>query len=85
MHCRGHGRNAQWKSWNAPPQCLGAMGTETHVMHGRTAWGQGAVELVQCTAIVLVGMGEWNCCIVQGQRAVELLQCSATLPTGSGQ
>ena len=44
-------------------------------MHCPTAWGQWAVEILQCTA-TQPGGSEW---------AVELLQCTATLPRGSGQ
>ena len=43
-------------------------------MHRLTAWGQWAVQLLQCTASL-----PW------GQWAVELLQCTASLPGGSGQ
>ena len=43
-------------------------------MHRPTAWGQWAVQLLQCTASL-----PW------GQWAVQLLQCTASLPGGSGQ
>ena len=35
---------------NALPHCLGAVGSATPAMHCLTAWGQWAVELLQCTA-----------------------------------
>ena len=31
-------------------------------MHCLRAWGQLAVERLQCTAIVPGGSGQWNCC-----------------------
>ena len=61
-------------SCNALPHCLGAVGGATSTMHSLTAWGQWAVQLLQCTASL-----PW------GQWAVQLLQCTASLPGGSGQ
>ena len=54
-------------------------------MHCHTAWGQWAVELPQCTAILSRGSGQCNSCSALPHWAVELLQCTATLPGGSGQ
>ena len=85
-----HGGSGQWNSCNAPPSlpggsgqcnscnalphCLGAVGSGTPAMHRLTAWGQWAVQLLQCTASL-----PW------GQWTVQLLQCTAPLPGGSGQ
>ena len=53
-----------------------------------TAWGQWTVQLLQCTASLPGGSGQWNamqCLTAWGQWAVQLLQCTASLPGGSGQ
>ena len=71
-HCPGG--SGQCNPCNALPHCLGAVGSGTPAMHRLTAWGQWAVQLLQCTASL-----PW------GQWAVELLQCTASLPGGSGQ
>ena len=71
-HClRGSG---QWNSCIAPPHYLGAVGSGTPAMQCPTAWGQWAVELLQYTAFLPGGSGQWK-----------LLQCTALLPGGSGQ
>ena len=44
---RGSG---QWYSCNALPHCLWVVGSGTRAMHCHTAWGQWAVEVLQCTA-----------------------------------
>ena len=31
-------------------------------MHCHTAWGQWAAQLLQCTASLLVGSGQWSSC-----------------------
>ena len=49
-------------SGSAPPHCLGAVDGATPAMHCRTAWGQWAVQLVQCTASLPWGSGQWNSC-----------------------
>ena len=38
----------------------GVVGSGTPAMHRHTAWGQWAVELLQCTATLPVGSGQWN-------------------------
>ena len=57
-------------------------------MHRLTAWGQWAVELLQCTASLPGAVGTRTSAMhyltAWGQWAVELLQCSAPLPGGSG-
>ena len=58
-------------------------------MHCRTARGQWAVQLLQCTASLPGGSGQCNSCNALphclGQWAVQLLQYTAALPWGSGQ
>ena len=46
------------------PHCLGAVGsaTPTPATHCLTAWGQWAVQLLQCTASVPGGSGQCNSC-----------------------
>ena len=39
-----------WNSCNGLPQFLGAVGSVTLAIHCLTAWGQWAVQLLQCTA-----------------------------------
>ena len=39
-----------------------AVGCGTYAMHCHTAWGHWAVELLQCTATVPGGSGQWNSC-----------------------
>ena len=56
---RGSGR---WKSCNALPYCLGAVGSGTPATHCLSAWGQWAVEFLQRTASLLGGGGQWNSC-----------------------
>ena len=73
-HCLGAVGSATLNSCHALPHCLGAVGGATSTMHGPTASGQRAVQLLQCTASV--PWGQWE---------VELLQCTASLPGGSGQ
>ena len=42
---------------NALPHCLGAVGTAAPAMQCLTAWGQWAVQLLQCTASLPEGSG----------------------------
>ena len=67
------GGSGHWNSCNALPQCLGAVGSGAPTTYRLTAWGHGAVELLQCTASLL-----------GGQWAVELPQRTASLPGGGG-
>ena len=54
--------NGRWKSCNALPHCLGAVGSGYPIMHRHTALRQWAVELLQCTATLPRGSGQWNSC-----------------------
>ena len=67
------GGRGQCSSCNALPHCLGAVGSGTPVTHCHTVWGQWAtqchtargqwaVELLQCTASLPGGSGQWNSC-----------------------
>ena len=59
-HCpRGSG---QCNSCNVLPHCLGAVNSATPAMHCLTAWGQRAVQLLQCTASLPRGSGQCNSC-----------------------
>ena len=60
-------------AWCSAPHCTvcallhcccgqGAVGTGTPAMHCRTAWGQWAVDLLQCTAPLPGGSGQCNSC-----------------------
>ena len=49
-------------SCNALLHCLGAVGSATPAMHCHTAWGQWAVQLLQCTATTPRGSWQWNSC-----------------------
>ena len=51
-----------WNSFNALPHCLGAVGSAARATHRRTAPGQWAVELLQCTASLPGGSGQCNLC-----------------------
>ena len=42
--------------------CLGAVGSATPAIHCPAAWGQWAVDLLQCTVQVPGGSGQWNSC-----------------------
>ena len=42
------------------PTALGAVGSGTPAIHYLTAWGQWAVELLQCTASLPRGSVQWN-------------------------
>ena len=53
--------NGSWNSCNTLPHCLGAVCSATPAMHCRTAWGQWAVQLLQRTASLLEGSGQWDC------------------------
>ena len=79
----------QWKSSNALPHCLWAVGSGAPTLHRHTVRGRWAVELLQRTASLPRGSGQWNCCHALphclGQWAVELLQYTASLPGGNGQ
>ena len=67
-HCPGG--SGQWNFCNALPQtpamhCLiapGAVGSAIPAMHCPTAWGQWAVQLLQRTASLPGGSGQWNSC-----------------------
>ena len=69
------GGGGQCNLCNALPHCPGSVGSATPAIHCRTALGQWAVQLLQCTASLPGGSGQW---------AVELLQCTASLPGESG-
>ena len=72
------GGSGQCHSCNALPHCLGAVGSRipamhcltalgalgsaTPAMHCLTAWGQWTVELLQCSASLPWGSGQWNSC-----------------------
>ena len=49
-------------SCNTAPHCPGAVGSGTPAIHRLTAWGQQAVQLLQCTASLPWGSGQWNPC-----------------------
>ena len=55
--------SGQCNSCNALPHCLGAVGSATPATHCHTAWGQWAVELLQRTASLPGGSGQWNSCV----------------------
>ena len=56
------GGSGQWNSCNALPHCLGAVGSGPPAMHCPTAWGQWAVQFLQCTASLPGGSGQCNSC-----------------------
>ena len=56
------GSSGQCHACNALPHCLGAVGNATPAMHCLTAWGQSAVQLLQCTASVPWSSGQCNPC-----------------------
>ena len=56
------GDSGLWKGCNALPHCLWAVGGGVAAMHGHTASGQRALELLQCTATLLGGSGQWKTC-----------------------
>ena len=45
------GGSGQWTSCNAPPHCLGAVGSGPPAIHCPTAWGQWAVGVVWCGVV----------------------------------
>ena len=73
-----HGGRGQWTSCNTVPHCLGAVGSGPPAIHCPTAWGavgsgppamhcltargQWAVDLVQYTAPLPEGSGQWTFC-----------------------
>ena len=65
MHChsaslpRGSG---QWNSCNALPHCVRSVGSGTPFMRCHPAWGEWAVELLQCNASLPGGSGQRNSC-----------------------
>ena len=63
-----------------------AVGSGTPSMHCHTARGQWAVELLQCTASVPGGSGQWNCCnaLPHYPRAVGSGTAAMHRPTRSG-
>ena len=54
------GGSGQWNSCNALPHCLGAVGSGPPAIHCPTAWGQWAVQFLQCTASLPGGSGQCN-------------------------
>ena len=56
------GGSGQCNSCNALPHCPRAVGSATPAMHCLTAWGQWAVELLQCSAPLPGGSGQRNSC-----------------------
>ena len=56
------GGSGQCNSCNALPHCPRAVGSATPAMHCLTAWGQWAVELLQCSAPLPWGGGQRNSC-----------------------
>ena len=56
-HTTPPGGSGKWNSCNALPHRLGAVGSATPAMHCHTAWGQWAVELVQCAGPPARGTG----------------------------
>ena len=72
------GGSGQWNSCYTLPHCLGvvgsgtpaihcltalgAVGSATPAMHCLTAWGQWAVDVLQRTAPLPGGSGQWNSC-----------------------
>ena len=69
--------------------CLGVVGTATAVTHCHTAWRQWVVELLRCTATLLLRSRHSNPYNAPsrcrgGYEKVELLECSATLLWGIG-
>ena len=78
MHCLTAWGSGEDNSCNALPHCLGAVGSATPAMHCLTAlravdsatpamhclaaWGQWAVELLQCTAPLPGNSGQCNSC-----------------------
>ena len=63
----------QWTSCNTLPHCLGAVGSGPPPIQCVSAWGQWAVDLLQYTASLPGGSGQWTSCN------------TASLPRGSGQ
>ena len=57
-HCMGAVGSGQWTSCNIPPHCLGVVGSGPPAIHSPTAWGQWAVDLLQCTASLPRGSGQ---------------------------
>ena len=62
------GGSGRCNFYNARPHCLGAVGSATPAMHCLTAWGQWAVQPLQCTASLPRGSGQWNSCNAPPQR-----------------
>ena len=56
---RGGGRS---NCCNAPPQCLGALGSASAAVQCHSNCAQWAVEVVQCTFTLLHGRRKYNCC-----------------------
>ena len=65
-------------------------------MQCHTAWGQWAVQLLQCTATPLGGSAQWDSCnarahrlrgqvVLPSRRSLPRDQCIASMPGGSGQ
>ena len=71
----GHG---QCSPCNALPHCLGAVGNATPALHCPTAWGQWAVQLLQCTASLPGAVGSATPAM---HSETPVMHC----PTGSGQ
>ena len=97
------GGSGQWTSGKTLPHCLGAVGNATPAMHCLTAWGavgsgtpamhcltaweQRAVQLLQCTASLPGGSGQWNSCntLPHCLGAVDSATPAMHCPTASGQ
>ena len=83
------GGSGQWNSCNALPPCPGAVGrvtaaksysnaagSATPPINCLTAYGQWAVELLQCTAALLGRGRQWNSCTA-------LPRCVGAVGTGT--
>ena len=76
--------SGQWRSCNALPHYLGAMGSGTPAMCGATSWGDGE----SCRAAGRCrksGPPAMHCHTSWVQWAVELMSCIVSLPGGNGQ
>ena len=84
-----HCHSGQWNSCITPSHFLGAARSGSPAACCLIAWGQRAVELLPCNAVLPGGSGQWNfCCTLLhrlGQWAVDILLHIALLSRGSGQ
>ena len=78
-----------WGDGEACPRGGRSLKSGTLAMHCHAAWGQWAVQLLQCTASPHGCSGKWNFCNALphylGPWKVQLVQCTVSLPEGSGQ